>query len=113
MRQHRTCKERNRIGDIMVVVLDYISIDREFDPRSSQTKHCEVGICCFSAKQAALSRLGIRIMCPGGATCLPAYSCFSELAQYKSACWSRTKRTIGIECKHTGYCMSNKLRKTN
>jgi hypothetical protein len=54
MRQHRTCKERNRIGDVMVVVLNYISIDREFDPRLSQTKHYKIGICCFSANRAAL-----------------------------------------------------------
>jgi hypothetical protein len=52
------------------------------------------------AKHAALRRksnagwLGIRIMCPSGATCLPADCCFSELAllKYNSACWSRTKR---------------------
>ena len=39
--------------------------------------------------------LGIRIMCPSGATCLPADCCFSELALLKSnsACLSRTKRT--------------------
>ena len=48
-----------------------------------------------------------------GATCLPAYSCFSKLAQCKSTCWSRTKRTIGIEYKHNGYCMRNKLRNKN
>ena len=40
-------------------------------------------------------RLGIRIMCPNGATCLSTESCFSMLALYKSnsACWSGTKRT--------------------
>ena len=54
MRQHMTCKERNRIGDIMVVVLDYISIDREFDPRLSQAKHYTISICCFSTNHAAL-----------------------------------------------------------
>ena len=38
---------------------------------------------------------GIRIMCPSGATCLPADCCFSELTLKKSnpACWSRTKWT--------------------
>jgi len=28
--------------------------------------------------------LGIEIMCPSGATCLPTNSCFSELALYKT-----------------------------
>jgi hypothetical protein len=48
----------------------------------------KIGICCFSAEHAALRRkskesktswLEIRIMCPSGATCLPADCCFSEL----------------------------------
>jgi hypothetical protein len=46
-------------------------------------------------KRAKTGWLGIRIMCPRGATCLPAYCCFSELALRKSnsASWSRTKQT--------------------
>jgi hypothetical protein len=49
-------------------------------------KDYKIGICCFSAKHAALRRknkdwwLGIRIMCPSGATCVSVNSCFSELA---------------------------------
>jgi hypothetical protein len=45
-----------------------------------------IGICCFSAKHVALRRKNkewlnrITIMCPSGATCLPADCCFSELA---------------------------------
>jgi hypothetical protein len=31
-------------------------------------------------ERAKTGRLGIRIMCPSGATCLPAECCFSELA---------------------------------
>ena len=44
-----------------------------------------IGICCFSAKHAALRRknktgwLGIRTICPSAATCLPADCCVSEL----------------------------------
>ena len=51
-------------------------LDRRFESRSGQTKDYEIGICCFSAKHASLRRkrktgwLGIRIMCPSGATCL-------------------------------------------
>jgi hypothetical protein len=54
----------------------------------------------FSAKHAALrrngtktDRLGIRIMCLSGATCLFADCCFSKLALSKSskASWSSTK----------------------
>ena len=32
------------------------AVDREFVPRSSQTKDYAIGIYCFSAKQAALRR---------------------------------------------------------
>jgi hypothetical protein len=46
-----------------------------------------IGICCFSAKHTALRRknkikvwLWIMIICRGGATCLPADCCLSELA---------------------------------
>jgi hypothetical protein len=37
----------------------------------------------------------VSIMCPSGATCLPAHSCFNELAIYKpnSVCWFSTKQT--------------------
>jgi hypothetical protein len=34
-------------------------------------------------ERAKTSWFGIRIMCPSGATCLPADCCFSELALYK------------------------------
>ena len=46
-------------------------------------------------ERAKTSWLGIRIMWPSGATCLPADCCFNELVLYKSslACWSSTKRT--------------------
>ena len=39
------------IGGVMVSVL---AVDRWVDPRSDQTKNYEIGICCFSAKHAAL-----------------------------------------------------------
>ena len=29
-------------------------VDREFEPRSGQTKDYKIGICCFSANHAAL-----------------------------------------------------------
>ena len=75
----------------MVSVLASSGEDCGFEPRSGQTKDYKIGICRFTAKHAALSKagwLGIRIMCPSGATCLPADCCFSELAQlkYNSAC---------------------------
>ena len=48
-----------------------------------------------SGERSKTGRLGIRIMCPSGATYLPADCCFSELAlkMSNSTCWSRTKRT--------------------
>jgi hypothetical protein len=67
-------------------VLGLSAVDRGFESRSGQTKENEMGICCSSAKHAALMRkskktgwLGIRIMCPRGATCLSADCCFSVL----------------------------------
>jgi hypothetical protein len=76
----------NRIGGIMVSMLALSAVNRGFEPRSGQTKDYKIGICFFSAKHAAFRRkskdgwLGIRIMCPSGATCLPVDCCFSELA---------------------------------
>ena len=77
----------------MVSVPASSAIDRGSEPRSGQTKDYKIGICCFTAKYAALRRktglLGIIIMCPSGTTCLPADGCFSELALLKpnSACF--------------------------
>ena len=34
----------------MVSVLASTVVDREFQPRSSQSKDCKIGMCCFSAK---------------------------------------------------------------
>ena len=69
---------------IMASVLASTAVDDGFELRSCQSKDYKIGICCFSAKHAALRRkgmqtgwLGIRIMCPSGATCLPADSCFT------------------------------------
>jgi hypothetical protein len=31
-------------------------VDHGFDPWSGKTKDCQIGICCFSAKHAALRR---------------------------------------------------------
>jgi hypothetical protein len=46
----------NRIGGVMVSVLVSSAVDRGFEPRSGQTKDYKIGICCFSAKHAALRR---------------------------------------------------------
>jgi hypothetical protein len=68
----------------MVSVLASSVVVCRFEPRFGQIKDYKIGIRCFSAKHAALIRktgwLGIRIMCPCGATCLCADCCFSELA---------------------------------
>jgi hypothetical protein len=68
----------------MVSVLALSVVDRGFEPWLGQTKDYKIGICCFSAKhlgeRAKTGWLGIRIMCPSGATCLPKDCCFSELA---------------------------------
>ena len=46
----------NHIGGVMASVLASSPVDRGFEPRSGQTKDYEFGICCFSAKHAALRR---------------------------------------------------------
>ena len=46
----------NRIGGVLFSVLDSSYIDRGFELRSGQTKDYNIGICCFSAKNAALRR---------------------------------------------------------
>ena len=40
----------------MVSVLASSAVDRGLESRSGQTKDYEIGICCFSAKHAALRR---------------------------------------------------------
>jgi hypothetical protein len=61
----------------MVNMFASSAVHRGFETRSGQTKDYKIGICCFSAKTDWFI---IRIMCPSGATCLPADCCFSELA---------------------------------
>ena len=46
----------NRIDYVMVNVFASSEEDREFEPRSGQTNDYKIGICCFSAKNAALMR---------------------------------------------------------
>jgi hypothetical protein len=78
--------DKNSIGGVMISVFASNAVDRGFDPGSGQTKDYTIDMCCFSAKHAALRRknktgwLGIRIMCPSGATCLSEDCCFSYLA---------------------------------
>ena len=45
----------DRIADLMVSVLVSSAVDHRFEPCSGQTEHYKIGICCFSAKHAALS----------------------------------------------------------
>ena len=46
----------DRISGIMVSMFTLSVVDRGFEPRSGQTKNYKIGICCFSAKHAALRR---------------------------------------------------------
>ena len=48
--------QKHRIGGIMVSVLASSAVDRGFEPQSGQAKDYKIGICCFSAKHAALRR---------------------------------------------------------
>jgi hypothetical protein len=40
----------------MVSELASSAVDREFEPRSGQTKDYKIGICCFSAKHALMKK---------------------------------------------------------
>ena len=46
----------NYNGGVMVSVLASSMVDHGFEPRSGQIMDYKIGICCFSAKQAALRR---------------------------------------------------------
>ena len=47
---------KKRISVEMVSMLYSSAVDRWFESRSGQTKDYIIGICCFSAKHAALRR---------------------------------------------------------
>ena len=47
---------KNHSGGAMVSMLTSSAVDRGFEPRSNQTEDYKIGICCFSAKHAALRR---------------------------------------------------------
>ena len=49
-------QELNRIFGVMVSMLALSAVDRWFESRLGQTKDYKNGICCFSAKHAALRR---------------------------------------------------------
>ena len=53
---HHYHLHHNRIGGVMVSVVASRAVYRGFEPRSGDTKDNEIGICCFSAKNAALRR---------------------------------------------------------
>ena len=48
--------QKHRIGGVMVSVFASSALDRGFEPQSGQTKDYKLGMCCFSAKHAALRR---------------------------------------------------------
>ena len=49
-------KGMKHIDGVMVILLVSSVVDCGFEPRSGQTKDYKIGICCFSAKHAALTR---------------------------------------------------------
>ena len=48
--------QMDRIGGVMVSVLASSATESGFEPHSCQTKDYTIGICCYSAKHAALQR---------------------------------------------------------
>ena len=51
-----TMKHKHRISAIMASLLTLSVVDHGFKPRSGQAKDYKIGVCCFSAKHAALKR---------------------------------------------------------
>ena len=70
----------------MVSMLTSSTVDRRFEPTSGSNQTIELAFVAsplstqHQGERAKTGRLGIRIMCPSGATCLRAECCFSELA---------------------------------
>jgi hypothetical protein len=54
----------DRIGGEMVLTSSVV--ERGFEPRSGQTIDYKIGICCFSAKHAAIRRFRERLVCSEG-----------------------------------------------
>ena len=54
MTSFKTTPLSNLRGSLIRSVLALSVVDRGFELRSGQTKDYEIGICCFSAKHAAL-----------------------------------------------------------
>ena len=91
----------DRIGCVMVSVLDSCAVDRGFEPRSGHTKVYKIGIYCFSTKHAVLRSIRKDWLARNQNNVSEwndistLQCCFSELALLKSnsACWSSIKRT--------------------
>jgi hypothetical protein len=96
---YRTCM--NGIGSVMVIVIASSVVDGGFDHRSGQTKDHEIGMCCFSAKHAALRKKSKYwfVRNQNNVSEWTDMSTHWLLVQWtstiksNSACWSSTKRT--------------------
>ena len=70
----------------MVSVLASSAVDRGFEPGRVKPKTMKLVFVAFLqstqhlGERTKTSWLGIRILCPSGASCLSADCCFSELA---------------------------------
>ena len=56
VKQLHTLMKMYHISGVMVSLLTSSAVDRGFEPRTGQTNDYKIGICCFSAKHAALKR---------------------------------------------------------
>jgi hypothetical protein len=51
---YRNISNDNSIGGVMVSLVALSAADREFEPRSGQTKNYQIGMGCFSGEHAAI-----------------------------------------------------------
>ena len=103
-----------RIGGVMVSVLASSAVDRGLKPWLGQTRDYKTGICCFSAKHAALRRKRKVWLAQNQnnvsewsdmSTYRQSFQWANTLKNSNSACWSRTKWTLSsshwkLTCSH-------------
>jgi hypothetical protein len=85
-------RKHNRIGCSMVSGFPLSAVDRGFEPRSYQTKDYKIGICCFSAKHAALRKKS-KDWLDRNQDHVSQWGYLSYQRTVVSVCWSSTKRT--------------------
>jgi hypothetical protein len=89
---------------VIVSVFAWSSVDRGFELRSGQTKDYNIGICCFSTKQAAL-RSKSKDELWRNQDNVPKWG-YTSIRGLLLIRWANTMK-IQLTCKHVGLVQSN------